>query len=182
MARLDPHSYADLSQGVVNHVDWKVEVDFEGKVLTGVATLNFVDAVSGEVDLDSRELTVESVSTHAGMSCGFEVEEVEGFMGNRLRVIVPEATSALTFVYRTAPTASALQWLAPEHTSGGALPFLFTQCQAIHARSILPHSGYPQGSIHLPRRNFRARLSGCGNGRSPRGSARALGRAQDLLF
>jgi len=144
MARLDPHSYADLSQGVVNHVDWKVEVDFEGKVLAGVATLSFVDAVSREVDLDSRELTIESVSTHAGTSCGFEVEESEGFMGNRLRVTVPEATSELTFVYRTAPTASALQWLAPEHTSGGALPFLFTQCQAIHARSVLPIQDTPK--------------------------------------
>lgn len=33
--------------------------------------------------------------------------------------------------YSTDPTASALQWLSPEQTAGGKLPYLFSQCQVI---------------------------------------------------
>ena len=40
--------------------------------------------------------------------------------------------------FATSPTSSAVQYLAPEQTAGGKFPYLFTQCQAIHARSLVP--------------------------------------------
>ena len=42
------------------------------------------------------------------------------------------------FKYRTGPDASAMQWLEPSATKGGKHPYVFTQSQAIHARSMLP--------------------------------------------
>ena len=49
----------------------------------------------------------------------------------------------MTIRYRTAPGAAALQWLAPAQTAGGRQPFLFTQSQAILARTWLPCQDSP---------------------------------------
>ncbi|CAN0374031.1 unnamed protein product, partial [Discosporangium mesarthrocarpum] len=45
--------------------------------------------------------------------------------------------------YSTSPQASAIQWLPPSQTHSGKRPYLFTQCQAIHARSLLPCQDCP---------------------------------------
>jgi leukotriene-A4 hydrolase len=51
--------------------------------------------------------------------------------------------------YQTHPEASATQWLEPALTAGKEHPYLFTQCQAIHARSLLPCQDAPGNKVGL---------------------------------
>lgn len=48
-----------------------------------------------------------------------------------------------TVTYRTTKQSSAVQFLKAEQTADKEAPFLFTQCQAIHARSLLPCQDSP---------------------------------------
>ncbi len=144
MARLDPHSYADLAQGRVVDLSWYVDVDFHHRVLHCRATLHLEAAIEGPMDLDTRDLEIDEVCDETGTSLEWELAEPEGFMGARLRVFPVEPTRALDIRYRTSPQASALQWLEPELTAGKQRPFLFSQCQPIHARSILPCQDSPK--------------------------------------
>jgi len=45
--------------------------------------------------------------------------------------------------YETSPSASAISWLTPEQTVGKKLPYMFTQCESIHARSLAPLQDTP---------------------------------------
>ena len=143
MARPDPHSWHDDTQPRTRSLELKLAVDFERRILTGEATLHLAGASSGPLDLDSRGLVISQARTGGGDAVPFSIAEDDPIIGQRLRLELPAGTSAVTLRYRTAPDASALQWLQPAQTAGGRHPFLFSQCQAIHARSVAPLQDTP---------------------------------------
>jgi aminopeptidase N len=68
------------------------------------------------------------------------------FCNVKLRVAL-HSGDRFSIKYTIPSSASALQWLEPAQTAGGKLPFVFTQCQPIHARSLFPCQDSPAARI-----------------------------------
>lgn len=147
MARIDPHSYFDTDQPRAKHMRLRWQVDFHLHQLTGTATLAFETPSSGTIDLDSKGLTITSVQTPTGRSIPYVLGEAEPILGQKLQLQLPAQTSEVTIAYHTSPEALALQWLDPAQTAGKQYPFLFSQCQAIHARTLAPLQDTPRARV-----------------------------------
>jgi aminopeptidase N len=72
---------------------------------------------------------------------------VDPILGQRLRLQVPMNTEEIAIAYRTSPDAMALQWLDAAQTEGKVAPYLFSQCQQIHARTLVPCQDTPIARI-----------------------------------
>nr|XP_019526546.2 leukotriene A-4 hydrolase [Aedes albopictus]XP_019526549.2 leukotriene A-4 hydrolase [Aedes albopictus] len=151
LSQIDPSSYSNADELIIRHVDLDWTVNFEKSTLSGSASLYFKtlrDDVE-EIFLDSSELDIASmaIKTSAGeVPVSWDVGSPVENIGSKLTVYLPTKTSGeftLVVEYETNPKASALQWLTAEQTCGKKHPYLFSQCQAIHARSIVPCQDTP---------------------------------------
>ena len=148
----DPTSFVNSSpeQAIIKHIaiDWKV--DFDLKVVSGHVDLTCESQRMGtcELTLDSRELKIDGVYLIVSgipQPLQFEMPDSQSdlTMGVPVFVRLPPSTKAgesytVRVCYQTTESGSALQWLSPAQTSSKRYPFMFSQCQAIHARSLLP--------------------------------------------
>ncbi len=143
MARADPHAWADDAQPRQQHLRWTARVDFAARQLAATAELRF-DRGGARVDLDTRGLQVDAVTGPSGQALPFALGPDDAVLGTRLSVSLPEGEARCVVHYRTGPEATALQWLSEEQTASGRAPFLYSQCQAIHARSVVPLQDSPR--------------------------------------
>jgi leukotriene-A4 hydrolase len=141
----DYHSFANPESIKVTHLNLDLTVDFDRKVLVGTAQLDFqkVDSNSTQLILDTRDLTINSVKA-LGEEVKFDLASDDSFLGAALTIDVPADANSVVISYQTSPKASGVQWLTPQQTAGKKYPFLFTQAQAIHARSFIPLQDSPQ--------------------------------------
>lgn len=138
MKTMDVHSYARPDEVRLRHLDLDLAVDFDRKVLTGYATLHYDRLAPGDLVLDTRDLVIHDVEGAAG----FELGAPHPYLGAPLRIRL-NGDGPVRVHYSTAPTASGLQWLEPAQTAGKRHPFLYSQSEAIHARSWIPVQDSP---------------------------------------
>jgi aminopeptidase N len=176
----DPHSYADPSRVRVRHLRLDLDVSFERRALSGTAELLLerVDPAARELRLDTRALDVFSAEAAEGEGpwtpAPFALAPADRILGAALSVTLPARADRVRVRYASRPEAAGLPWLGPPQTAGRKHPFLFSQSQAIHARSWIPIQDTPGVRITYDatirtRTELRAVMSAAGNSTGPRG-------------
>ena len=146
----DGHSFANPDEVVVRHLDLDWDVRFDRRTLDGSATLHVERVVEGAgaaLRLDTRDLSIIAVELSDDgadwTQTSFTLGEADPILGAPLEVTLSEAATQVRIAYTTSPGASGVQWLEPVQTAGKMHPFMFTQSQAIHARSWIPLQDTP---------------------------------------
>lgn len=138
----DPHSYAKAN-AKVSHLNWEASVDFDSKTISATAHWDIsVEAGADAIYFDIYDLDIQKVSVD-GAEVDFQLSEFDHHLGQGLRIPISEQSKQVSITYSTGDDARALQWLDAEQTAGKKQPFLFTQSQAILARSWVPTQDSP---------------------------------------
>ncbi|MGJ8564825.1 MAG: M1 family metallopeptidase [Alphaproteobacteria bacterium] len=145
---LDKFSYANYLEAVVTHLDLNLDVNFDEKILSGVATLDFkkVTAEAETLVLDTKDLTIRSIEIHTGDTwedADYTLGADDPVLGQKLTIKLVDGADQVMIDYQTSPEAEGLQWLSPEQTAGKKYPYLFSQAQAINARTMVPIQDTP---------------------------------------
>jgi len=129
-------------------------VSFTDSVLRGHVdhTVEIVAATSSLVLDTAPGLKVSSAAVVDGEALAFAFGEADATFGVPLSITLPASATVGSKVvirigFETSPSAGALQWLPPAQTKGGKHPYLFSQAQAIHARSMLPCQDTPSNKF-----------------------------------
>ena len=138
----DPHSYSDSAQGKIERIWFLIRADFSESVLRVKAHYALQKPASGSLFLDTRGLHVERV-TADGLNLPWEIDRRDAILGERLHLKNLRQVTQFAIEVTTSPDAMALQWMKPSQTLGGKLPFLYSQCQSIQARSVFPCQDTP---------------------------------------
>lgn len=146
----DPSSVSDPSRVLTTHIELDLGIDFEIETLGGTATLSLavLDESATYVDLDARGLLVSKVDcADSNTQLLFSLEKDVTSIGDRLRISLPQtggSTPRVRICYAShgggLPAGGAVDWTQGRE---GGEPFLFTQAQAIHARSFIPCQDTP---------------------------------------
>jgi leukotriene-A4 hydrolase len=144
----DVHSYSNPSQVRVTHLDLVLEVDFDNRTLSGQVTLDLKrDAPDAPLILDTMALDIRKIEISKRNSDFIATTSSQGepdpIKGSALTIDLADG-DRVRIEYSTTIGAKALQWLEPAQTSGKRGPFMFTQSQAIYARSWIPLQDSPQ--------------------------------------
>ena len=157
-SQIDPCSFANNNEVKSKQIHLNLSVNFDKKVLFGNVDLTFECITNGDeqvssIILDSRELDIKSIYITNDKEKKLKYSLLAGndkvpTFGQPLKIELSSPLKSkeeiqISIEYSTSPKAEAIQWLTPEQTVGKKLPYLFTQCQAIGARTLLPCQDTP---------------------------------------
>lgn len=136
-------TYSNFDSVTTTHLQWDAQVDFETKKISATAIWRFKNKTKSKfIRFDSYDLSIKSVKVNT-RKADFFLSEFNIEYGSGLVIPIEENDSVVSIEYTTGTKAKALQWLAPSQTAGKKKPFLFTQCESIQARSLLPCQDVP---------------------------------------
>lgn len=150
MANRDPCTLSNYREWLTKHTTANLAISFKDKALKGSVVLeleSLTNKESKEVVLDSSFLKVSGVKINSCPSTWELKNRVEPY-GSPLHVAVPDGAAKGSVIkveidLETTSGCTALQFLTPAQTSNKKHPYMFSQCQAIHCRSLFPCQDTP---------------------------------------
>ncbi|KAJ7743783.1 peptidase family M1-domain-containing protein [Mycena metata] len=153
MQDLDPTTQSNYSQIASAHITFDWSVDFTAQIVSGSAThrMNVLVDDVAEAIFDTGDLEISGAEIN-GSAVAFDLKPKHQVMGSALHVSLPKGLRSgtsidVTVFYKTTKDCTALQWLEKEQTQGKQFPYLFSQCQPIHARALAPCQDSPSVKI-----------------------------------
>ena len=145
----DPNTLSNYNSFLTTHTTVNLNIDFDKKVIGGSITLtlkSITDTAAKEILLDTSHLNVKEVVLDGRVPKWDLLPRFEPY-GSALRIKLENGVEngknvQLEMKTETTKECTAIQWLTPAQTRGEH-PYVFTQCQAIHTRSIFPCQDTP---------------------------------------
>ncbi|MGD1848478.1 MAG: M1 family metallopeptidase [Salibacteraceae bacterium] len=139
------HSFSQPEAVKVSHLDLKLALDFDRKVVKGSATWTLDHKQEANyVFLDVWGMQVLSVrNDQSDEPLPIILGPAHELFGQGLAIPIDGKTKTVTVEYETDPSCKALQWLPAEQTADKTMPFLYSQSQAILARTWVPCQDVP---------------------------------------
>eukprot|EP00276_Gloeochaete_wittrockiana_P003846 CAMPEP_0184645550 /NCGR_PEP_ID=MMETSP0308-20130426/2074_1 /TAXON_ID=38269 /ORGANISM="Gloeochaete witrockiana, Strain SAG 46.84" /LENGTH=610 /DNA_ID=CAMNT_0027074703 /DNA_START=61 /DNA_END=1893 /DNA_ORIENTATION=- len=144
----DPHSYSNFKEIRVTDLSINLTCDYKRRIFHGyvdLTCLSLADHVQ-ELLLDCKALAIEAVEDEHGNPLEWTVPKTH-FIGFCLRVALKSIEKSqsvkIRVRYSTTALSGGIQWFSPEQTAGGKHPYVYTQCEAILARTLVPCQDTP---------------------------------------
>lgn len=136
----DVHTAASRSSARVTHLDLNLTVNMNERMLDGEAIYTLDPSREDDtIYFDTKDLLIEEVKDlNTQKDLAYHLFNTDPILGAALEIVLNKQSTTISIKYKTSKQASALQWLNPEQTAGKKHPFLYTQSQAILARSWIP--------------------------------------------
>ena len=141
----DVHTFAEPTKALVKHLELDIRVDFTTQLISGKASWTIDNLSKGsEIIFDTRQLQVQRITLgDEEKETKFSLSKEVKYLGQSLKVKIDSFTTKVNIYYSSSKDAAAIQWLNPQQTAGKKFPFLFTQSQAILARTWIPCQDSP---------------------------------------
>ncbi|GES62734.1 leukotriene A-4 hydrolase [Aspergillus terreus] len=146
----DPNTLSNYNNWLSTHITANFDILFDQKKLVGNVIhklKSITNAESTDIVLDTSHVDVTDVKVDGKPSVWELLPPVEPY-GTALKIKLDQGVKQDEIVHvdisvKTTEKCTALQWLTPAQTSNKKHPYMFSQCQAIHARSIFPCQDTP---------------------------------------
>ncbi|KAG4410498.1 hypothetical protein IFR04_016367 [Cadophora malorum] len=147
----DPTTVSNYNNWKTKHTIADFSIDFKKQRLTGTVTL-FLESItekeSEEIILDTSYLDISDVTFNGSKTKDWKLADRSEPYGSPLSIKAPGGASKgstveVSISLATTEKCTALQWLPPSQTGNKKYPYMFSQCEAIHNRSIFPCQDTP---------------------------------------
>ncbi|UJR34518.1 hypothetical protein I4U23_021926 [Adineta vaga] len=158
----DPNSISNFNRFRVNHTHFDLNVNFDSHIPHSHVQLDIVRLnqkqceysstikntdeiphnLDGKLVLDAYQLNIEKIIYKTTL-LPFKINNKSNSLIIDIKQILMDMISILIYYLTSSNRSKALQWMSKEQTADRQYPFMYSQCQAIHARSLYPCQDTP---------------------------------------